>query len=43
MVGAEIVHHTGQNQEPSLDGLNSNGKLRYSWAVELGTFKEVGR
>ena len=23
----------------SFDGLNNNGKLRYSWAVDLGPFK----
>ena len=25
----------GQNREPSFDRHNSNGKLRYSWAVDL--------
>ena len=25
-----------QTQEPSFDRHNSNGKLRYSWAVDLG-------
>jgi hypothetical protein len=30
-----LAHHLGQNQEPSFDGHNSNGKLRYSWAVDL--------
>ena len=34
-----LAHQTGQNQEPSFDGLNNNGKLRYSWAVDLGPFK----
>ena len=29
------LHLTGQNQEPSFDGLNRHGKLRYSWAVDL--------
>ena len=29
------IHPTGQNQEPSFDGLNRHGKLRYSWAVDL--------
>ena len=30
-----IAHQTGQNQEPSLSGLNSYGNVRYSWAVDL--------
>ena len=34
-----LAHHLGQNQEPSFDGLNRHGKLRYSWAVDLGPFK----
>ena len=29
------LHQTGQYQEPSFDGLNRHGKLRYSWAVDL--------
>ena len=28
-----------QTLKPSFDGLNNNGKLRYSWAVDLGAFK----
>ena len=28
-----------QTQEPSFDGLNRHGKLKYSWAVDLGPFK----
>ena len=28
------AHQTGQNQEPSLSGLNSDGNVRYSWAVD---------
>ena len=28
-----------QTSEPSLDGLNRHGKLKYSWAVDLGPFK----
>ena len=28
-----------QTQEPSFDGHNSSGKLRYSWAADLGPFK----
>ena len=31
-----------QNLEPSSDGHNRHGKLRYSWAVDLGPFK-LGR
>ena len=31
-----------QTQEPSFDGHNRHGKLRYSWAVDLGPFK-LGR
>ena len=27
------------NREPSFDGLNRHGKLRYLWAVDLGPFK----
>ena len=30
---------TVQTVEPSFDGHNSNGKLRYSWEVDLGPFK----
>ena len=35
--GAEVeyAYLTGQNQELSFDKHNSNGKLRYSWAVGL--------
>ena len=33
---------TVQTLEPSSDGHNGNGKLRYSWAVGLGPFK-LGR
>ena len=29
------VHQTGQNQEPSYERRNSNGRLHYSWAVNL--------
>ena len=29
----------GQNREPSFDGHNRHGKLRYSWAADLGPFK----
>ena len=32
---------TVQTLEHSSDGHNSNGKLRYSWAVDLGPFKRV--
>ena len=35
----EEVHPTGQNQEPSFDGHNRHGNLRYAWAVDLGPFK----
>ena len=28
-----------QTQEPSFDGLNRHGKLKYSWVVGLGPFK----
>ena len=28
-----------QTLRPSFDGLNRHGKLRYSWAVDLGPFK----
>ena len=31
-----LAHLTGQNQEPSCVRRNSNGKLKYSWAVGLG-------
>ena len=37
------AHLTGQNQEPSFERHNSNGKLHYSWAVDLGQFKLVVR
>ena len=30
------------SREPSFDGLNRHGKLKYSWAVDLGPFK-LGR
>ena len=33
------AHLTGQNQEPSFNGLNRHGTLKYSWAVGLGPFK----
>ena len=33
----DLLHLTGQNQEPSSVRHNSNGKLRYSWAVDVDT------
>ena len=36
------LHPTWQDQEPSFARHNSNGKLRYSWVVDLGPFK-LGR
>ena len=33
------VNQTGQHREPSFDGLNRHGKLKYSWVVGLGPFK----
>ena len=33
--GQRGLNQTGQNQEPSSARRNSNGKLRYSWAVDL--------
>ena len=30
-----------QTLEPSFDGHNRHGNLRYSWAVDLGPFKRV--
>ena len=35
VINYALVHQTRQNQEPSWVGHNSNGKLRYSWAVDL--------
>ena len=34
-----LPYQIGQSQEPSFDGHNSNGKLRYSWAVDLEAIK----
>ena len=31
----DLLHLAGQNQEPSSERHNSNGKLHYSWAVNL--------
>ena len=36
-----LLHLTGQNQEPSYARHKSNGKLRYSWAVDLEAVRQV--
>ena len=35
LLPSTLAHLTGQKQESSFDRHNSNGKLRYSWAVGL--------
>ena len=35
-----LAHHLGQNQEPSFDGLNRHGKLRYSWGGRFGSIQD---
>ena len=37
-VSVQTLEHV-QTLEPSFDGHNRHGNLRYSWAVDLGPFK----